>query len=118
MFWAVSTCLTPLKTGGYTLSLTFILPAAVFIGLICFGLSFLAIKTFGMRKDKTGFDALKGKEGQVEKLSQHQANQGWIFINGESWRFRSVDKVEKGDTVKILSVKGMTLQVKKMKEEI
>lgn len=107
----------PLKTGGYTLPLSFILPAAVFIGLIFFGLSFLAIKTFGMKKNKTGFDALQGKEGQVDKLSQHQSNQGWIFINGEIWRFHSVDKVKKGDTVKVLFVKGMTLKVQKVKEE-
>ena len=107
----------PLKTGGYTLPLSFILPAAIFIGLLCFGVSWLALRTFRMRKDKTGFDALTGKKGEVERLSERKPGQGWVFLNGESWRFSSVDKVQKGDTVKVLSVKGMTLKVKKVEEE-
>lgn len=107
----------PLKTGGYTLPLSLILPVAVFIGLICFGVSWLALKTFKMKKDTTGFEALEGKEGEVERLSDTRPKEGWIFLNGERWRFFSLDKVSKGDTVKVLSVKGMTLRVKKIEEE-
>ena len=107
----------PLETGGYTLPLSFILPAAIFISLLSFGVSWLALRNFKMRKDKTGFEALEGKEGEVESLSETKTNQGWVFLNGEIWRFSAVDKVQKGDTVKVLSVKGMTLIVEKVKEE-
>ena len=107
----------PLKTEGYTLPLSLILPMAVFIGSICFGVSWIALKTFKMKRDRTGLEALKGKEGEVEKLSENRSGEGWIFLNGERWRFFSVDKVSEGDTVKVLSVKGMTLKVTKVKEE-
>ena len=108
----------PVKT-GYTLPLSLILPAAGFIALLCFALSFLALRTFKMRKDKTGFDALEGKEGSVTELSKkEQSQKGWVFLNGENWKFSSIDNVKKGDTVKVLSVKGMTLKVKKVEEEL
>lgn len=106
----------PVKT-GYSLPLSLILPAAGFIALLCFALSFLALRTFKMRKDKTGFDALKGKEGEVTELSKNET-QGWVFLNGENWKFSSVDNVKKGDTVKVLSVKGMTLKVQKVEGEL
>ena len=106
----------PVKT-GYSLPFSLILPAAGFIALLCFAISWLALRTFRMRKDKTGFDALEGKEGEVVELSKKE-NQGWVFLNGENWKFASVDNVQKGDTVKVLSVKGMTLQVKKVEETL
>ena len=72
-----------------------------------------------MRKDKTGFDALEGKEGSVTELSKNeQSQEGWVFLNGENWKFSSIDNVKKGDTVKVLYVKGMTLKVKKVEEEL
>ena len=171
----------PVQT-GYSISLSLIFPAAVFFGLIVFGVSWLALKTVKMKKCKTGFDSLAGLRGEVTKiaeagdeagrsapgfpsilppkqakesgfmykikvggarpgagLAQKQAGEarpvasqaqqqaaaesapahsptagrrGWVFLNGENWRFVSSEKVAKGATVEVLSSKRMILKVR------
>ena len=171
----------PVQT-GYSVSLSLILPTAIFFGLIVFGVSWLAFKTVKMKKRQSGFDFLAGFQGEVTEisktggpavrrpgagglaaeggsstkpggagaarageeaaapqqpppailpqkqaeeagLSQQQAaggeaqpppagTRGWVFLNGENWRFISSEAVEKGATVEVLSSKGMILKVR------
>ena len=146
----------PVQT-GYSISLSLIFPAAVFFGLIVFGVSWLALKTVKMKKCKTGFDSLAGLRGEVTKIAEAgdeagrsapgfpsilppkqaeesgfmhkspaaapgrstgrtegrtEGTRGWVFLNGENWRFISSEKVAKGATVEVLSSKRMILKVR------
>ena len=104
----------PLETGSMALSLSFVLPLAVFFGLIFFGATALALKTLKIKRHKTGFDELVGQEGEVEKTLKNRPQEGYLFLNGESWRFSSADPIAIGDKVKVVAARGMALRVKKI----
>ncbi|OGW80486.1 MAG: hypothetical protein A3G33_09710 [Omnitrophica bacterium RIFCSPLOWO2_12_FULL_44_17] len=66
------------------------------------------------RKIKSGKEAMIGEMG--EAFSDFKPNgEGKVFIVGEIWDAVSKDELRKGDKVKILKVKGLMLEVEKVK---
>ena len=104
----------PIQSGGYTLPLSLILSVSLILGALMMGTAFLAFKTFRMKKHRTGLESLVGRRGEVENLSSKR--EGWMTVQGEKWKFFSVDSLEAGDKVEIISFEGMTLKVKKTKK--
>jgi len=44
--------------------------------------------------------------------------EGRVWVHGESWRARSAARVQKGEKVRVVSQEGLTLNVKKIEEDI
>ena len=61
------------------------------------------------RKKMLGAEELLGEEG--EALSDFVDGKGKVFIHGEIWKAESQDQIKKGDKVKVVEVKGLTLKV-------
>lgn len=53
-----------------------------------------------------------GKDYQAFQSNKNQY--GELKINDKIFRFKSKDKIEKGDTVKVISITGVTFTVKKI----
>ena len=105
----------PVQSGGYVLPLSLIFSVSFFMGLLMFGLAFLAFKTFRMKRLPPGADALIGEKGEVTEVTENQ--RGWLFLHGENWKFFSVDKLDVGDKVEVLSTDSMVLKVRKISSE-
>jgi membrane protein implicated in regulation of membrane protease activity len=64
---------------------------------------------------KTNVDALIGRIVTVVETIDNSANSGRVIIGGENWRAKSIDNTvfEAGTSVKIVSVSGATVCVKR-----
>ena len=63
----------------------------------------------------TNIDAVIGKHGIVyQAITRNEA--GLVRIEGEEWRARSGDDIDEGEEVKVVGVRGVTLEVEKLKE--
>ena len=72
-------------------------------------------KRLSIDKEGSNVDAVLNKEGIVEKeIKKEQAGQ--VKIGAEVWRAESdngIDTLKKGETIKVVSVSGVTLKVVK-----
>jgi membrane-bound serine protease (ClpP class) len=66
------------------------------------------------RAPTSGREAMVGEIG--EALSD-LAPAGNVFVHGESWSAESRDIVRKGDRVRVVAVRGLTLEVRKDRED-
>jgi membrane-bound serine protease (ClpP class) len=67
-----------------------------------------------MRKPATGEQGMLGEEGEaVTAISE----EGKVMIKGEYWNATSRDPVEKGKRIKVVSIKGLMLEVVEKKTE-
>ncbi len=66
------------------------------------------------RAPTSGREAMVGEIG--EALSD-LAPAGNVFVHGENWSAESPDIVRKGDRVRVVAVRGLTLQVRKDRED-
>jgi membrane-bound serine protease (ClpP class) len=95
----------PVKTGGYQLPLTLILPVvAVFAGCIV-GVSVMMLRTRRVKK-KGGYEDLMGELAVVVSREQ-------VELRGEIWKFRSQHEVNPGDQVKVVGHEGLVLNVER-----
>lgn len=88
-----------------------VLSATVFVMAIVIIVTIrLALK---MRKQSvtTGIDVLIGRKGEV--LIDFK-QKGQVRIGGEIWAARSTDEIVQGDTVRVLAVDGLMLEVEKI----
>ena len=83
--------------------------SALLIGGLAFAVHRVIIPSFH-KKPATGSEGMLGLEGTViESLTPF----GLIKIEGECWKAKSIDQnVAVGEEVKILELKGLTLEVK------
>jgi len=62
-----------------------------------------------------------GKEVMVGKIAQARSDlnpTGLVFLDGELWKAESIEGfIEKGSKVKVVGIRGLTLQVEREKEE-
>jgi membrane-bound serine protease (ClpP class) len=94
---------------GIIISVT-VLSAVFFLFIIGLGLRAQRLKTV------TGINILLGQIG--ETLSQLDP-QGQLQVNGEVWTAESTKgKINKGELVKVIEVKGLTLLVEPMEREV
>lgn len=56
----------------------------------------------------SGREQLVGSVGYVIEVADHE---GWAQVLGETWKIRSTDKLESGQTVRVTAVQDLTLNV-------
>jgi membrane-bound serine protease (ClpP class) len=92
----------------FHLSLFYIVPSVI----VTAGF-FLLIVGQGLRAQrlpvKVGKETMLGKF--VHALTPIDSTRGRVFVEGESWSARSPDPIKEGDTVQIIAVEGLTVQV-------
>jgi len=66
------------------------------------------------RKKMLGIEELVGEE--AEAISDFQGGKGKVFLHGEIWNAEGEEEIKKGDKVKVISAKGLTLKVEKLKQ--
>ena len=65
---------------------------------------------------KTNIDAVMGKHGIVyQRISRNEA--GFVKVESEKWRAASKEDIEEGEEIEVIGVRGVTLQVRRPKEE-
>ncbi|MFC2000226.1 NfeD family protein [Chloroflexota bacterium] len=65
---------------------------------------------------KTNIDAVIGKRGIVyQRITRIEA--GFVKLENEEWRASSKEDIEEGEEIEVVSVKGVTLQVRRPKEQ-
>lgn len=99
---------------GYTLPYMVILPVVLAIGLVFFGVGYMALKTLRLKSRDADHD-LKSSEGIVMSTDEN-GHRGQITIMGETWNYVSEDSLTVGDRVHVTDRQGLTLNVKKNKE--
>lgn len=68
------------------------------------------------RKEKTNIDTIIGKTGiALERLTS--GGFGQVKVGAEEWRARTEESIEKGESVKVTAINGVTLNVEKIKGE-
>jgi membrane-bound serine protease (ClpP class) len=102
----------PVKTGGYRLPLTLIMPVAIFMATLLLSVSYLMLKTRRVKK-KGGFEDLLDLTARVASIEQGKDQAGLIELQGELWKFESSSPVQVNDSVRIKNHKGLVLQVEK-----
>lgn len=102
----------PVKTGGYQLPLSLILPVAVVFALIFIGVSLLVLRAYKVKK-KGGFEDLMDVKAKVVSLEESNVHKGMIELRGEIWKFDSTELLNVGDEVRVHGFEGLILKVKK-----
>ena len=93
-------------------TLAFILAALLCAVYIGFGRKIVKQKIIFKTKD-TNIDRLIGKKGIVLKpINPNQS--GSIIIDDETWRAGSTDSIDKNEQAEVVSIEGVTLQVKRV----
>ena len=76
---------------------------------------FLIAGRFGLkaqkRKKLTGSEGMIGEEG--EAITNFRKGRGKVLVHGEIWNAESEQDIRKGDRVKVVGVKGLTLMVER-----
>lgn len=67
----------------------------------------LAIRSFRL-KSVTGSEAMVGEIGEVRKALQPE---GKVFVHGELWNARAATNIGKGQSVRVVAVDGMCIEV-------
>jgi membrane protein implicated in regulation of membrane protease activity len=84
--------------------------------LIVSGLMYWVIYRAMKKKPASGVEALVGTEARVvSSLEANEDAQYLVKIRGETWKAKSNELLVQGDTVKIMSLDGLILFVKKAK---
>ena len=95
----------------------FIIELLVFIllGIILLVLTKKKLEEKLVRKEKTNFDRIIGTKGIVtEEIDELVV--GEVKVDGKKWSAISDDKIEVGERVRILNIKGVKLEVERVKE--
>lgn len=101
----------PVKTGGYRLPLSLILPGAAFFAAIFLGVGYLLFRTRSVKR-KGGFEDLMDLPGLVVRLDDGSQG-GMVELRGELWRFESPQPVALKDKVIVRGYRGLILKVEK-----
>ena len=96
---------------GFIFVIVFLLILAGFIYLV-----YITAQTILMKKDMAMMSTVVNEEGEVVEILDDYGKQGWIFIYGENWRFKSEKPVKVGDAVRVVSHKKMHLFVEKAED--
>ena len=64
----------------------------------------------------TNVYSIIGKEGIVLESIDNLNSTGKVKVNGELWSANSDSNIEKGETIKVLSINGVKLKVEKVNE--
>ena len=103
----------PSKTGGVDIPISLILSITFTFAILMGLITWLALSTFKIKRKKSISDDFMDKMASPATIVQVNEDgvSGFALIKGENWRFRSKTKVHKGDRVKVISYKELTLEV-------
>lgn len=96
------------------ISMKTIIPITIFMVLMVFILTRLAIKAH-LFKVSTGQEGLIGEIG---KTVTNVFKEGKVFVHGEYWDAFSDEEILKGTPIKVIKMDGMKLKIQKIKEEL
>lgn len=96
------------------ISMKTIIPITVFMVLMVFILTRLAIKAH-FSKVSTGEE---GIVGEVGKTITEVSREGKVFVHGEYWNAYSDEPIPPDTQIKVIKVDGMRLKVQKIKEDL
>ena len=65
------------------------------------------------RKVQTGREGILGEEGEAHTHIL-VGKEGKVYVHGELWNATSEHEVKRGDKVKVIGLKGMTLKVERI----
>jgi membrane-bound serine protease (ClpP class) len=88
-------------------SLAFIIPTAVLLGMVLMTLTWIAVKT-QRRHSVTGAE---GMVGTIALAKTDVAPRGRVFVHGEIWDAVSDEPIREGEEARIKAVSGLTLKV-------
>ncbi len=101
------------QSSGIELRKSVILGSTITLGGAILLVSFLIYKAH-RNQVKTGYEGLIGEEGEAVTDIEER---GKVFVHGEYWDAFAKEKIEKGSPVKVVGVRGMKLEVEKLKRE-
>jgi membrane-bound serine protease (ClpP class) len=88
-------------------SLSFIIPTAVVLGMVLMTLTWIALKT-QRRHAVTGAEAMVGT---IVLAQTDVAPKGRVFVHGEIWEAVSDEPIREGEEAKVKGISGLTLKV-------
>ncbi len=98
---------------GYELSLWMIGTAAVLSGVLVMAAMGLLIRSH-RRRVVSGSEEMIGSSGRMLEDCQ---GQGRVFVHGETWQCHSDEPLRAGDSVRVVSRRGLILEVEAYKSE-
>ena len=95
----------------------FMIQFAVFVllGVILMLLTRKSLEEKLVKKEKTNLDRIVGMKGVVTE-EINEMNVGEVKVDGKKWSAISSDKLEVGEKVKILKIKGVKVEVERWEE--
>ena len=90
-------------------SFNVMIPTIIVISLFFIAVVSLAVKA-QMGRPRTGVDGMVGERG---KAITDIHGEGKVFVKGEHWNAWSSEPIEAGDTVEVVGMKGLKIEVKK-----
>jgi membrane-bound serine protease (ClpP class) len=94
---------------GVRIDLWAILPIVVVFAAFTLALVRLVIQA-QLRQATTGMEGLVGKSGEADTDLDPD---GWVMVQGERWKARAEERVDKGDAIEVVSGDGLRLRVRK-----
>ena len=91
-------------------SFSVMIPTILIVSLFFIGVVSLAVKA-QMKKPLTGIEGMIGREG---KTITPVHTDGKVLVKGERWNAWSRELIEEGADVRVIGVKGLNLEVKKI----
>ena len=93
------------------------IPKSVIVTVVLASTAFFLIAgRFGLkaqkRKKLTGSEGMVGEEG--EAVTTFKRGKGKVLVHGEIWNAESDQNIKKGDKVRVVGIKGLTLRVEKI----
>jgi membrane-bound serine protease (ClpP class) len=96
------------NTAGYGISWSVIVPVAIACALFVFFVAGMAVKAW-KRPVVSGSEEMVGSSGEM--LEDLEGNEGWAQVHGETWRVRSRQPLRLGQTIKVVRMHGLILDV-------
>ena len=113
--WFILSGLVSLVLSFYVDNIIIELLVFILLGIILLVLTKKKLEEKLVRKEKTNFDRIIGMKGIVtEEIDELVV--GEVKVDGKKWSAISDDKIEVGERVRILNIKGVKLEVERVKE--
>lgn len=87
------------------------------VAMIAVTMAFLLVLVVKLHRSKP----TTGVQGLMQEVGTAQTDldpNGQIFVHGEIWRAVANQKIQKGEKVRIVAIKGLTLQVDRVEEKV
>ena len=108
-----ATMLFDYDVSGVRIAWSVLIPAVTVVSVFFMIVAALVVKAH-KAKVRTGEAGIVGETGRVTQVASH--TRGKVLVHAETWNARFDQPVELGDYVRVVSVEGLLLSVKKIPE--